>query len=647
MPPIASDFARAVTLGRAARRRRRPSRNHPAARPLLVLLPGATAIEHPQPARSVERSVHYERAGSAPPMRWPPRLSLDAPRLRLARLASVWRSERAPLELQLLGRTVWHAALVGAAAGLVGALLLRRARVHAEVVLEEAAGYVVLRASGETFAAGAEAHHVFRPWLLLFIPAVGALLGGLVSRFAPETRGGGGDEMIRAFHHAGGVVRRRVLWVKMAASIFTLGSGGSGGREGPTMQIGAAIGSTLGRWLGVSTRERRVLMVAGVAAGMSAVFRTPLGAALLAVEVLYRDDFESDALIPAVLASVIAYSIVISMYGESTLFARAPHYPFIAAHLPLYALVAIAVALLRRRPLPVLLHRVEHLAQRLPVPAWLRPAVGGLALGIVAMPTHHCSSARASAFPGKGSASSAAGTARRRWPSSAARGCRAGWSGVELLLILCAAKMLASGAHHRLGRLGRRLRAVAGAGRACSAAPSAARRSWSCTIRASIPAPSRSSAWAHSTAASRTCRLASLVFVSELAGSYDLLVPLMLAEGIAFVALRNRSLYRAQVPTKEDSPVHRVDRPARVSALRVSDVVDRGRPHRSFRLATPAAEIAATIADGTEPRRVRRPRRGGALLGPHRRRRAALLDRRGARRAAFSSPPTSCSRRCR
>ena len=96
------------------------------------------------------------------------------------------------------------------------------------------------------------------------------------------------------------------------------------------MQIGGALGST-GRPAAARrrARERRILMVAGVAAGIAAVFRTPLGAALLAVEVLYRDDFESDALIPAVLASVIAYSVVISIFGESTLFAHAPRFPFV------------------------------------------------------------------------------------------------------------------------------------------------------------------------------------------------------------------------------------------------------------------------------------------------------------------------------
>src|SRR5206468_547711 len=147
--------------------------------------------------------------------------------------------------------------------------------------------------------------------------------------------------MIDAFHHHGGFIRQRVIWVKALASLFTHGSGGSGGREGPTMQIGAALGSRVGWLLRASPAERRILMVAGVAAGIAAVFRTPLGAALLAVEVLYRDDFESDALIPAVLASVVAYSVVISIFGESTLFSQPSRFPFVPRHLPLYGVMAI------------------------------------------------------------------------------------------------------------------------------------------------------------------------------------------------------------------------------------------------------------------------------------------------------------------
>lgn len=260
-------------------------------------------------------------------------------RRRLRALAA-WRTptfqmlaDSAPLDLRIVGRTLLHAAAVGVAAGLAGAAFFAGLEYFTRGVLEEFAGYIPLRADGETFAAGVSPH-AFRPWVLVFLPALGGVACGLSTRLAPETRGGGGDAMIDAFHHEGGYIRRRVIWIKALASLFTLGTGGAGGREGPTMQIGGALGALVGRVLRVSTRERRILMVAGVGAGISAVFRTPLGAALLAVEVLYRDGFESEALIPAVLASVVSYSVIISIFGESTLFSRVPRFPFVPAHLP-------------------------------------------------------------------------------------------------------------------------------------------------------------------------------------------------------------------------------------------------------------------------------------------------------------------------
>jgi CIC family chloride channel protein len=339
-----------------------------------------------------------------------------------------------------------------------------------------------------------------------------------------------------------------------------------------------------------------VLLVAGVAAGLAAVFRTPLGAALLAAEVLYRDDFESDALIPAVLASVIAYSIVISMYGQSTLFARAPHYPFIAAHLPLYALLAVAVAFFAAT-FAWLLHRVEKLAQRLPGPHWLRPAAGGLALGLVAVPIIMLFSARVG-VPGQGLGILGGGYGAAQMAIVGSAWLPAGWSGVEILLILCAAKTLASAF------------TIGSGGSAGDFAPSlvlggvfggAFGRAAQLLLHdpridpgafALVGMGAFYGGIAHAP-------LSSLVFVSEMAGSYDLLVPLMLAEGIAFVALRNRSLYRAQVPTKEDSPAHRIERPGRFSTLRVADVVDRDRPHHRFHLGAPAPEIMRVIAAST------------------------------------------------
>lgn len=506
----------------------------------------------------------------------------------LRRLLSILGPGAAPLELQILGRALLHAALVGAAAGLVGAGFFALLEYTQRLLLEHLAGYTPLRAYGETFAHSAETL-VFRPWLLVVLPAIGALLSGLVTQLAPETRGGGGDATIKAFHHHGGVMRRRVIVIKALASVLTLGSGGSGGREGPTMQIGGALGSLVGRVLRVSPLERRVLMVAGVAAGISAVFRTPLGAALLAVEILYRDDFESEALVPAVLASVVSYSVVISIFGESILFAHAPKYEFIPVHLPLYAMMAVVVAL-TAVVFVKMLRGVQRFSGKLPVPSWARPAVGGLALGVLAVPLIMLAGG-ARGTPGAGLGILGGGYGAAQVAITGADWLPAGWKAVELLVLLGAAKLVATsltigtsgsagdfGPSLVLGSLfggafGHAARIVTGDGRIDPGAFALVGMAAFYGGIAHVP-------------------LSALILVCELAGSYDLLVPLMLAEGIAFVALRNHTLYEAQVPTRQHSPVHRVEPDLDVlQAVIVADVLVRDRPFVQFAPNTPMSEI--------------------------------------------------------
>jgi CIC family chloride channel protein len=288
----------------------------------------------------------------------------------------------APLDLRLLGRTLLHAAVLGGLAGAVGAGFFAALEVGQRLLLTGLAGYVPLRAAGESLLGELEPG-TFRPWLLALLPALGGLASGLITSFAPECGGGGGDATIEAYHLHGGRVRARVIPVKTLASVAALATGGAGGREGPTMHIGAGLGALIGRWLPTTARERRILVVAGVAAGISAVFRTPLGAALLAVEMLYRDDFESDALVPAIFASVIAYSVVASIFGESTLFGRLPAFPFVPRHLPLYAGLAVLLSL-GGVAFVAALRGVARAFGRLPGPVWLRPALGGLAMGTFA-----------------------------------------------------------------------------------------------------------------------------------------------------------------------------------------------------------------------------------------------------------------------
>ena len=503
-------------------------------------------------------------------------------------------AETAPLDLRLVGRTLLRAALVGAAAGLAGAAFFAGLEYLQMFVLEYLVGYEPLRAEGETFAGGLIHQPVFRPWLLLFLPALGGLVCGLITRLAPETRGGGADAMIDAFHHQNGVIRPRVIWVKALASAATLGTGGVGGREGPTMQIGGALGSTVGALLGVSPREQRILLVAGVAAGIAAVFRTPLGAALIAVEVLYRDGFESDGLIPSVLASVVAYSIVTSIFGESTLFAHAARFPFEPSHLPLYGLLALVLAAAAIFFLGVF-RTVKRLAPRLPGPEWARPALGGLALGILCTPIIMLVG-HAIGQPGQGLGILGGGYGAVQMAITGSDWLPGGWHAVGLLFALAMAKLFTTSLTIGTGGSAGDFAPSLAIGGLLGGAFGRAAQIW---VDPSIdPGAFALVGMGCFYGGVAHVPLSALVLVCELAGNYDLLVPLMLALGISFVALRKRTLYDAQVPTQRDSPVHRDALLLDVlRTVRVGDLMARGRPFVSFSAATPADDMLRRIGE--------------------------------------------------
>ncbi len=223
-----------------------------------------------------------------------------------------------------------------------------------------------------------------RRWLLVLMPVVGGLISGLlVKTFAPEAEGTGTDGYIDAFHNKAGSMRGRVPLVKSLATLSTLSSGGSAGKEGPIAQIGAGIGSALGRYLKMGARARRTMMVAGAAGGLGAIFRAPLGGALTAVEVLYKEDLETDALTPAILSSVTAYTVFCSVKGFDHVFAYGGESFHTPVHFFFYAvlgLVCSAAGYLYVR----FMHGSKRLFfDRLPLNKYLIPPIGGLLVGIV------------------------------------------------------------------------------------------------------------------------------------------------------------------------------------------------------------------------------------------------------------------------
>ncbi|MDK2974197.1 MAG: chloride channel protein family [Methanofollis sp.] len=158
------------------------------------------------------------------------------------------------------------------------------------------------------------------PWLILPVICFGGLLSGLlVYTFAPEAEGHGTDAAIKAFHGEGRI-RRRVPLLKAITAIITISTGGSAGREGPTAQMSAGFGSLVADYLGLSAKERRIAIATGIGSGIGTIFKAPLGGAILAAEVLYTRDFESDAIVPGFLASVIGYAIFGTVEGFDPVF---------------------------------------------------------------------------------------------------------------------------------------------------------------------------------------------------------------------------------------------------------------------------------------------------------------------------------------
>ncbi|MDA1010739.1 MAG: chloride channel protein, partial [Chloroflexi bacterium] len=126
-------------------------------------------------------------------------------------------------------------------------------------------------------------------WAVLLAPALGGLLvAPIVMRWAPEARGGGVPDVIIAVETRRSRIRHRVAPAKILASALTIGSGGSGGTEGPIVQIGSSIGSTVARWLRLSEENTRLLLASGAAAGVAAIFNAPIAGVFFALEVILR-----------------------------------------------------------------------------------------------------------------------------------------------------------------------------------------------------------------------------------------------------------------------------------------------------------------------------------------------------------------------
>jgi chloride channel protein, CIC family len=284
-------------------------------------------------------------------------------------------------------RLLVESAVLGVVGALAAQLFMWALRICEHIFLARLAGYYPpgLPEEGGVLQQNIGPHGL---WLIPVATTLGGLISGLlVYNIAPEAEGHGTDTVVRAFHRAGGFIRARVAPLKLVASAITIGSGGSAGREGPTALVGAGVGSIYATAMGHRRdEERRLLVLMGMAAGLSAVFRSPIGAAFFAVEVLYGNmEFEAGALLYTMLSSIVAYGVNGFFVGWEPLF----NFPAGQSVLqPMnyvwFGVLGVASGLIATL-LPVAFYRLRDAFRALPIPASLNPAIGGLAVGLIAL----------------------------------------------------------------------------------------------------------------------------------------------------------------------------------------------------------------------------------------------------------------------
>jgi len=447
---------------------------------------------------------------------------------------------------KLLGKWLLLGSVVGVVAGLAGILFQTLLELLTSFVIPHLMGLNAGHAGGDTeqarFAMG-----TFSWIAVLVLPTIGGLISGFfIFRYAPEAKGHGTDAAIDAYHKHVGIIRPLVPIIKLFATVITMGTGGSGGREGPIAQIGAGVGSFLATRLGLTTATRRRLLAAGIGAGISCMFRVPLAGGIFAAEVLYSGpDIDSEIILPAIVASIVSYSVYAIRFGWGHMFTGASHLAFSnpLELLPYFVLaVVVSVAAL---VFVKVFYGITAFFDRIKIPNMIKPGIGGfttgalvLALIFLTKDPHHSASVLGSGY----------GVLQDIFtkPDSLT---------LAVLFAVGVGKLFATsltiGSGGSAGVFGPSMVVGGTTGYALgllmhNVAPTL------------VPFPQAYAivgmAGFFSSAANTP--LSTILFVSEMTGSYQLLLPTMWVSVISYMIGRNWSIYDSQVPSRLQSPAH-------------------------------------------------------------------------------------------
>ncbi|HVY62421.1 MAG TPA: chloride channel protein, partial [Planctomycetota bacterium] len=418
-------------------------------------------------------------------------------------------------------------------------------------------------------------------WALLLLPAVGGLISGVLAGIFCEPDPGGTESVVRSFHHEGGRLPLKPATLKALANVGVISCGGSAGPEGPVAALGAGIGSAFAGWIGMPARERRLFLLAGCAAGVSAIFQSPLGGALFATTIPYHEpENEDEALMPSIVASVFGYAAFMGFWGyghpllsgtETLAFTRPIE---LLAYALLGVLCAGAGAMLWGSFALVRACGLDRRFKR-----WQRPVVGGIIVGAIACLVPQVMDAQ---YRFCQNALLKTLAPARSW---------AAWAG--LFAVVAVAKSVATaftvGTENTGGTLGPSVFIGGTVGAFTGAAlealfpgvfPEELRR-------ALIPV-----GMAGMLSVTARVPLAAAVMVLEITGSYGLIVPLMLVTVLGYVLGRRWGLNHEQVGSPADSPAHAGRGIVNVlETLLVGDLAEREWPH-VVGPDTPVAELA-------------------------------------------------------
>lgn len=404
-------------------------------------------------------------------------------------------------------------------------------------------------------------------WPVLVILPLGGLVVGLCIHYlATEAEGHGTEQLVRTFHDLSGRVRKRVAALKAITSAITIGTGGSAGQEGPVAQIGSSIGATASDVLRLSDRDRRLFLLTGASAGVGALFTAPLAGALFAPEVLYKKpEFEGEAIIPCIIASIVSYTTFTTItgrtkaieIGEDVLSNLALNDPRELLVYLVLALLCTIVGWFYVRTFDGLHKTFKRMTFLWPP---LRPALGGLIVALLAIGLGPITGEHGILYGGYA-----------LMVDSIASNMTIG-----VMALLVVAKILATSFSVASGGSGGVFAPSLAIGAMLGAAVGQTAASWFPGLEI-FPGCYALVGMGGFFAGVANVPIASILIVCEMTGSYGLLAPLMLVAVLHVMLARGWTIYDTQVAGPADSPAHHGDFVVDVlETMRVNEVVDFG-----------------------------------------------------------------------